>query len=59
MSGNRYRVSRKDHPFINKEAEMAKPKMTEVTKAEETEETEETKETTTSITPPITVGNPV
>jgi hypothetical protein len=42
MSGNRYRVSRKDHPFINKEAEMAKPKMTEVTKAEETEETEET-----------------
>lgn len=58
MSGNRYRVSRKDHPFINKEAEMDKPKMTEVTKAEETEETEETKETTTSITPPITVGNP-
>jgi hypothetical protein len=52
---------------VNKEAEMAKPKMTEVTKTEKTEETEETeqteqtgetKKTTASITLPITVGNP-
>jgi hypothetical protein len=53
---HRFEASREKSPvIINKEAEMAKSKITEVT---ETEETEETEKTAISITPPITVGNP-
>ena len=51
---HRFEVSREKSPvIINKEAEMAKSKITKVTETEETEKT-----AASIITPPITVGNP-